>query len=504
MKYERVAIYYPPITRDGEVPLLAQNRQFKFSRSAEIRIYPVVMASLATALTAAGYEVLWLDGTNLRYSFDRCRRELEAFKPDVFVLETKAPLFAQHLDIAHDLKEKYDAAILMCGDHVSFFPIEAVAEGADYAIVGGDYDFSVPALLDHLNGTGVAMPGGIVRRQDDDIVSSGSPELHNLDEAPLIDRDLTRWDRYGEAYLYRPAAYIMSGRGCGGANTNVSGYESSAPGVCSFCIWQHALWNCTARLRSPVSVADEIEMLVTKYGVKEIFDDNESGGIWSQAWLEDLYRELHVRRLVGRFSISSNARADSLTPERCKLLREMGFRLLKIGLESGNDRTLQVIHKSETAEQIETGIRNAKNAGLRVLMTTMVGYPWETEADAARTYALTKSLMLHRTHFGDSLQSSIVTPYPGTPLYRLAEENGWLTKHAGDYSKYDMTHAILKTDIDTVKWCHRMWRIHLHPLFVIRSLLSIRSAYDVKLAVRGVASLFGHLRDYDASNGKRQ
>jgi len=322
---------------------------------------------------------------------------------------------------------------------------------------------------------------------------------------PLIDRDLTRWDIYGEAYLYQPCGYIMSGRGCGGSNSQknfksnrkvVNKYETVMPGLCRFCIWQHSFWRCGARLQSPSKVVDEIENLYKNYGVEEVFDDNESGGIWSEEWLRDFHKEMKKRNLIGKISISSNARADSLTDSVCRLLKDTGYRLLKIGVESGNNKTLERLKKDESAEEIMAGIKRAKDYGLIAMLTTMVGYPWEDEKDAYNTYKFTKEIMLYKTHFGDSLQSSIIVPYPGTPLFKDALKNGWLVIDPKDYEKFDMAHLILKTAIDTEKWVKKMWKIHLHPKFLFKSFFTLRKWRDIKLAFRGLTSLFGHLRDY--------
>lgn len=501
MTFKRVAIFYPPILSGGKYPLITQNRQFKFSNSREIRIYPVIMATLATMLKKGGAEVLFLDGINRRLEYSDCLAQLAAFKPDLVVVETKAPLMADLLSSAADIRRETSAKLLFCGDHVSYFPEQALGEGkVDYAAIGGYYDFIVRDLA--FAAPGSPLPGGLlqsVRTGDQwEIVGRRQAADYDLDSAPLIDRELTRFQDYGEAYLYKPVAYILSGRGCGGRGGDDDRTESSTPGKCSFCIWQHALWHCGARLRDPESVAEEIDLLVNRYKVREIFDDNESGGTWSRWWLERLREALTRRGLIGRFFLSSNARADSLSKERVALLKSIGYRLLKVGLESANEETLKKINKDETFAQIDEGIRNAKAAGLVVLMTTMVGYPWETEADARHTYERTRSLMLYKTHFGDSLQSSIVVSYPGTPLYRYAEKNGLLTEAAQDYRNYDMEHRILKTNIDTAYWCKRMWRIHLHPLFLLKSFLSLRRAQDVKLAFVGLVSLFGHLRDYES------
>ncbi|HPD18512.1 MAG TPA: hypothetical protein PLF61_02485, partial [Candidatus Goldiibacteriota bacterium] len=140
--------------------------------------------------------------------------------------------------------------------------------------------------------------------------------------------------------------------------------------------------------------------------------------------------------------------------------------------------------------------KGAKNYGFKILMTIMVGYPWEHENEVKNTYETAKELMLYRTHFGDSLQASIITPYPGTPLYKEAQKNDRLTADADDYENFDMEHDILKSDIDTASWCRKIWNIHTHPLFLIKSLFTIRSIRDIDVAFRGISSLFGHLRDY--------
>ncbi len=126
----------------------------------------------------------------------------------------------------------------------------------------------------------------------------------------------------------------------------------------------------------------------------------------------------------------------------------------------------------------------------------MVGYPWESEKEVEKTYKAAKELMLYKTHFGDSLQASIVMPYPGTPLYKSALNNDWLTEEGKDYEKMDMEHDILKSEIDTAAWCKKMWNIHKHPMFMIKSGLSIRSVRELGLAFRGVKSLLGHTKDY--------
>lgn len=503
-----IAIVYPPITRNKEYPLLTQNRQFKFTNSLEVRIYPVVMSYLATMLKQDNNEVLFLDGINLRLSLNEFNKTLIQFKPDMLILETKAPIIKAHWQYINKLKTKLPKCkIVLTGDHPSFYPEESLKNSkTDYVIQGGYYDFIIRDMVSSIKKKKKNLPGGIYYKKGSSIKNTGKPPFYNLETLPVIDRDLTKSHIYGEAYLYHPVGYVLSGRGCGGSNscknfktnkTRFAKYDTKMPGLCSFCIWQYAYYKATAVLMSPKKMVDEIENLVTNYKVKEIFDDNESGGIWNYQWLNDFYKEMKKRGLLGKVILSSNARADSLTDKTCKLLKKLNYRLLKIGVESGNNKTLELLKKDESVQEIVSGIKRAKRYGLIAMLTTMVGYPWEDEKDTMRTYKVTKEIMLYKTHFGDSLQSSIIIPYPGTPLFRQALKEKWFKINPKDYNKFDMAHQILKTDIDSAKWCKKIWRIHLHPLFLIRSFLTLRRWQDIKLAFTGLISLLGHLRDYE-------
>ncbi|MDI6784005.1 MAG: radical SAM protein [bacterium] len=486
----RIAIAYPPITHQGCYPLLGQNRQFKFSNSNEIRIYPIVPATAATLLQQNGYQVLWLDGINRRMHMDEFNTQLDAFQTDLVMIETKTPIIEAHWQYLTDYKKNHPSTILvLVGDHVSFFPEESFQNSpVDYVITGGDYDFGLAALVKNLE-KAEKLPTGIFYRNNGTVANTGKYQLtDNLDQLPFIDRELTRWQDYGEAYLYRPCTYLMSGRGCGGGQKGF--------GICTFCVWQHALWGCIGRLRSPKNVVDEIKVLVDCYGIKEVFDDNEAGPMWNAQWVEEFYAEMKKANMLGRVTLSSNARADSLTPRTCELLKKCGFRLLKVGLESGNEQTLKNIHKLESLEQIKQGVKTAKDYGLVVLLTSMVGYPWETEEDVARTYAVARELMLYKTRFGDSLQASVIMPYPGTPLFKEAEQKGWLRLDPKAYNRYDMTEPVLQTKIDTEKWCKKMWKVYYEPKFMLKSLVTIRTLDDMKLLFRAARSLLGHLRDY--------
>lgn len=491
----KAAVLYPPMRSHGEFPLLTQNRHLKFSKSREVRIFPLVPAHLATNLKHAGHEVLFLDGINRRMTDEEFEGFLGAFRPDIVFMETKTPVVPRHWRYVAELNAKFPGMkTVLVGDHVTNFPAETIENSSvDYVLTGGDFDVVGRDLVEHLSGKGPLPPGVWYRDAEGKPATSGPHILtKDLDALPFIDRDLTRFQDYGEAYLLKPSAYILTGRGCGAAKTSGGGV-----GLCTFCIWQHTFWGRTARLRSPRNVVEEMQVLIEKYGVWEFFDDNESGPIYDPDWLKAFYEELKSRNLLGRFQFSSNCRADTLNEEVVDLLVKCGWRLLKIGLESGDDYTLKHLSKCENVGLISRGVKLAKDRGLRVMLTCMMGYPWETEESVRRTHEVARELLMYKVHAGDCLQASVVIAYPGTPLFKEASRKGWLLVGEKDYERYDMRQPILKTSVDASAWCTKTWNLMRNPSFAIRQVLTIRSWREVEMLWRGLKSLLGHVHDYE-------
>ncbi len=483
----RTAVLYPPFTKNGLYPLITQNRQFRYAHSLKVKIFPLVAASLATVLKNKGHEVLFLDGVTRRMSRSDFDGSVRDFNPELVFIETKAPLMNEIAGYIGKLREDLPSCrTVLFGDECTCRPAEALGStDCDYVLTGGDYDHFGGLLADAVE-KGTELPRGVYLKENGTVKGSHFELIGELDMLPLVDRDLTSSDLYEEAYLYHPCAYILTGRGCGARRS---------AGVCTFCIWQNVLWERTMRLHSPDRVAEEIEMLVKKYGAVEIFDDNESGAIYDFGWLEEFLVRLEKRDLIGRFFLSSNARADALDEKTCVLLKRIGYRLLKVGLESGTDKYLSLIGKGETASEIRTGIKNAKDQGLKIMLTVMTGFPDETDAEAEMTFRAAKELMLYKTRFGDCLQASILVPYPGTPLFKLLKERGSISPEA-NADEYSMEKSVIAHSIDANKWCRKIWGLHLDPGFLLRSLFTIRNKYDMATAMRGAASLFGHLKDF--------
>ena len=489
MKKMKVVVGFPPTISPKGTPLLSQNRQFQYFDNPTF-LFPVVMGTAATmARDTHGHDVVWIDGISENLSWKDFLEVMKKESPEVFFFETKAPVVKKHWEAVRILKEHFPKmTVVICGDHVTYDTQETMeACPVDYAINGGYYDFGFCELLDYLGGKTKKVPGGIWHRKNGKIVNNGRYEFKGkLDNAPVIDRKLTKNHNYQKEFNLkgRPLAYIMSGRDCW-------------YGKCTFCVWDHTLYSKgNFRVRSPEDVMKEVKYLVDVCGVREIFDD--CGTITVGNWLEKFCKLMIESGYNKKVMYSCNMRFGAVDFKTYRLMKKAGFRLLKYGLESGCQKTIDKLDKGTKIEEIAPSCRDAKRAGLTVHLTMMVGYPWESKEDAMETFKLSKYLMMKG--YADVLQSTVIVPYPGTPLYREGIEKNWFRFDPKDYERFDMTEPVFKTpgispqDIQGI--CQMNYKIYLDPRYMFQHLKRIKTMEDVVYTLKGVKAVVGHLKDF--------
>lgn len=478
-------IGYPPTESAKGTPTLGQNRQFQWFSNPSL-MYPVVMASAATLLQQGGDAVQWVDAVAEKIDRTSFFHLLAREQPDIFAFETKTPVIRQHLRFVNDLKHKFPAIkVVMMGDHVTAQPHETMRNaGVDCVLCGGDYDFLLRKWVDYIAGCSREIPPGVYFRRNGRIDSSGMFTLaDNLDALPLIDRKLTKWWLYQKEYNMagKPFFYTMSARDCWW-------------GRCRFCSWQCLYPRC--RVRRVSSVLDEIGELIQDYGAREIFDD--AGTLPVGDWLTALCHGLMERGFNRQVHYSCNMRFGVLSRDDYRLMKQAGFRLLKFGLESANQATLDRIGKGMTVTDIVDGCKMARTEGLTVHLTMMVGYPWETKADALRTFKLAKYLM--QKGFADILQATLLVPYPGTPLWDEARGREWFLFDPSEYERYDMTEPVLRVNgadaREVAAICGKIYGIYLSPGYLGSRLRRINSLKDLMFHLKGAWAVWGHLNDF--------
>ena len=284
---------------------------------------------------------------------------------------------------------------------------------------------------------------------------------------------------------------------------NIHSYTANLIGAAN-CVWDTNLYpKGQFRGRSPENVMKEVKYLVDEIGVKEIFDD--AGTIIVGPWLKKFCNLMIESGYNKKVIYSGNMRFGAVTAEDYKLMKEAGFRLLKYGLESGVQSTINKLDKGTKIEEVEKSCREAKAAGLTVHLTMMCGAPWETKADGLETYKLAKKLMLKG--FVDVLQSTVIIPYPGTPLYKEGMEKNWFLFDPRNYERFDMREPVFKTPDMTpqevIKLNNKIYHIFLDPRYVLKHLKKIKNFDDVLYTIRGAKAVVGHLMDFNSSTAPK-
>ncbi len=116
---------------------------------------------------------------------------------------------------------------------------------------------------------------------------------------------------------------------------------------------------------------------------------------------------------------SCNAKAN-VPRKTLEIMRENGLRLLLVGYESGNQQILNNIKKGIRLDIAREFTKNAKELGITIHGTFILGLPGETPETISETIRFACDIE------PETIQVSLAAPYPGTELYRQAQEQGWL------------------------------------------------------------------------------
>ena len=104
-------------------------------------------------------------------------------------------------------------------------------------------------------------------------------------------------------------------------------------------------------------------------------------------------------------------------------MKKAGCTLVKMGIESGNNRILKTINKGFTIEKALEKCELIKKHGLNLEVFFMAGFPEETEKTINDTYRAIKSINCNKVIY------SIFTPYKGTKAFNYCLEKGLIPEY---------------------------------------------------------------------------
>jgi len=170
-----------------------------------------------------------------------------------------------------------------------------------------------------------------------------------------------------------PVLPYMSSRGC---------YW----GKCTFCTHSF-IYDSYYRKENETRVAEELGYLGKKYNTKyfTFSDEAISPNAFNRMSKAILKQGVEMRSL-GMLKFESG---DKETPELFEDIYKAGFLMLFFGLESANDRVLEIIDKGCDQDTERSVLRNSSNAGIWNHLYLFFGFPTEEREEAEDTIQFT-------------------------------------------------------------------------------------------------------------------
>ena len=354
----------------------------------------VGVAYMAAFLEKNGVECSIIDSKFEMLDFQELFRRLAEEKPDIVGISAMTSEIYNAAAVAAEAKRILpNCTTVIGGAHAISIPYGTLEEFEEFDIlVNGEGELTILDLVQTISaGKPLDDVQGILFRRNGTIVTNPDRDwIKDLDSLPF-----PAWHRYPKR---APFYYVLSTRGC--------------PHNCAFCM---TILGKKQRKRSPESVVSEIEWILETFNVDEIIFLDETFTLDRERThrLLDLMIDHGLNRRVRWIA---QTRVDRVDQDIFTKLKKAGCVKVEFGVESGNQEILNFIRKGIKLEQVEKAIKMAKQAGLKVACSYIIGHPYET----AQTVQDTIDFIVKTNP--DIVSVGIMVPHPGTKIYEMAKK----------------------------------------------------------------------------------
>jgi magnesium-protoporphyrin IX monomethyl ester (oxidative) cyclase len=341
-----------------------------------LRLEPLGVERVATALEAAGHEVRLLDLQI--FGHDDLRRELAEFRPRAvgFSVNYLANV-PEVVDLAKEMKQRDPDLFIFVGGHSASFVAPEFLEhaaGAIDCVIRGEGEVIAPRVVEAIGDVRLESLPGVVTRHG----AGPSPTLlDNLDRFPPA-RHLTRQRHRYFLGVLDPCASAEFTRGC--------------PWDCSFCsAWTfygrsyrkasaEAAAEDLARIREPnVFLVDDVAFIQAEHGYA-------------------IGRELERRRIRKRYYLETRCDVLIKNQELFAYWRKLGLFYMFLGVEALDEEGLKLHRKRVTPSENFKALEIARKLGFAVAINIIADPDWDERRFAiVREWATSVPEIVHLT-----------------------------------------------------------------------------------------------------------
>ena len=374
---------------------------FSWTRGGNPAYLPYGVLYLASYLRQKGIRVDIFDAnTDTRDPIDVIKQK----KPLALGLSVlTGPVIAEALKISRQVKKELSQIkIIWGGLHPTLFPKYVLKEPSVDFIIQAEGETALYQLMSSLlkGKPDKTIPNLGCKEKDEFIINPISSELINLDLSPHPAWDLVDIPCYvANRFFASRVLTLNTSRGC--------------PFKCAFCFNQglpYQKW----RALSSQKMYEQLDFLQKNYRINgvQFYEDSFDT---DKKRVRDFCSSLIKNETKVSWSHFSNIIYND--EDLMKLEKAANCKYIEYGVETGSDRILKLINKSQNVGMIREAFSVCKKVGISSAALFMIGYPTETTKELDETVDLVESLPAH------ILISTIYRPYPGTPLHDYCVKN---------------------------------------------------------------------------------
>ena len=378
---------------------------------------------------------------------EECVAHVKDFEPHILAYSIMTGEHKYHIDLNQMIKNHYNCFSVFGGPHPTFKPDMIEKHNVD-AICRGEGDIYFLQLVKRIEQGKdfYDIPNFWFQKPNGCIIKNGIGLLvENLDELPFPDRELMY--HADLALRARGSKLFMSMRGC--------------PYQCTYC-FNYVYNNMTKdkgkilRYRSVDSLISEIKDVKEHYFLDRVFIDDDTFLLKPKGWFEE-FAEKYPKEIG--IPITCNIRANLVDDSIGKLLKQVNCRNVNMGVECGNNEVaIQVLRRNLSNDQIIKACPTLHAHKIKIMTQNLIGLPVDNPLEVDL-----ETLDFNITLKPDFAWSSLLYPYPGTELGRLAVHKGMFNSDFENVSVSNKTDSALNFGDEKLK----RKIVNLHKLFGI-------------------------------------
>lgn len=429
---------------------------------------PIGLCYIASILRNSGHKVLMLDVSLIIESevTGIMRNMMLNNSIDFVGITATTPQIEEAFDILSIVKEVNKKCLtIVGGPHVSAMPMHVLNNKYVDIIVMGEGEETIADLfsninnLKEVNGIGFKSNGSTV-------INKARPLIKDLNSVPYPAYDLLDMKQYGDVFLGRGLG-VSGSRGC--------------PYSCSFC--SKSVFGNEIRLRSSENFINELIHWKNNYNVQNFFFQDEVFSI-DKNRATDICERIIKSNLNIKWLCST--RANLLTKDLMRLMRDAGCINLGIGVESADKKILEHCTKKVTLEDIQRVVKWANELKITCQGFFIIGLPYETKDSIKRTIDFSRKVGF------DYVSFSTLIPLPNTKIWDMAERGElirWKNKDFTAFGKY--SDPVIETaDLTTeeLKYYFKLAyrKFYFDPKYILRRIIALRP----RTFIKDISSIF--------------